>query len=798
MNKKEFSIIFLLFFFITAMFFYKTFLHGFIPFPGDLLISEYSPLKYDSFLGYAAGGIPSKGQYFDVLRQMYPWKTLVIQMLKSGQFPLWNPYNFSGSPLFANIQSAVLYPLNIFYFIFPQKIAWTILIFCQPFLTALFTYLFARKINLSKIGAFFSAVTFAFSTFLSVWLEYNTIGQVVVWLPLSMLAIEQLLIKKSKLWSIIFITSLVTASLAGHIQVFGYQLVFIFLYAGHRINTTTKYNSVKKNSLLFISILFILSLGISSIQTFPAFELIQYSARSPHAFSNIMGKILIQPYQIIMLFVPDFFGNPATRNYWLTDTYIGKVISIGIVPLFFVFLSITKWKNVLIRFFIGAMFLILLFVTSNPLTYFLYSLNLPFISSSAPTLSIFLLCFSMSILCGFGIDSFQTEKISFKKFCSIIGLLFLPFIIGWVSIFILPKVIHTVWIVNMAISKRNLIYSSGILLFSVILLFCGFINKRTVVYILILLLGVQIFDSFRYFEKFNPFVSQQLVFPQNDMITYLSEQRSINRFYGFDNSGIPANIATQYHLFSSEGYDPLYPKWYGEFIQSSQNGAIQTTFTDKTRSDAVIYPGFDSSNTARLKVLNLLGTKYILDRVENGSSENTFPPEDFSIVYQESGWKIFENKNALPRFFLSSDYTTYSSPTEFGKLFFDKNFHPLQTLLFEKDPQVHLDGLVNTERVDLVLYSPNTIVFATHTQGDHLLFLSDTYYPGWKATVDGKETEIYKTDYAFRSILLPAGSHEVIFTFESASFKIGSVVSIITLFLTTIFLFRKSYDQKVT
>ncbi len=84
---------------LVAIFFYKTILHGYLPFPGDLLVAEYKPWSSYSYLGYNPGSYPNKAQYFDTLRQLYPWKTFVIDEFKKGQVPLWNPHNFSGSAL---------------------------------------------------------------------------------------------------------------------------------------------------------------------------------------------------------------------------------------------------------------------------------------------------------------------------------------------------------------------------------------------------------------------------------------------------------------------------------------------------------------------------------------------------------------------------------------------------------------------------------------------------------------------------------------------------------------------------
>ena len=84
MNKREFFVVFLILFFVTAIFFYKTFLHGLVSFPGDLLIAEYNPWKTYSYLGYNPGSYPNKAQYFDVLRQLYPWKTFAVDLIKQG------------------------------------------------------------------------------------------------------------------------------------------------------------------------------------------------------------------------------------------------------------------------------------------------------------------------------------------------------------------------------------------------------------------------------------------------------------------------------------------------------------------------------------------------------------------------------------------------------------------------------------------------------------------------------------------------------------------------------------------
>lgn len=772
MKRSEIILILLCGLLLLVCFFYKTFFHGYIPFPGDLLVAEYNPWKTYSYLGYVPGSYPNKAQYFDVLRQLYPWKTVSLQTIFQGTFPFWNPYNFSGTPLFANFQSAVLYPLNIFY-ILPQKIGWTILIMLQPFLTFCFTYLFARKIKLSPLASLLSSISFSFSSFLSVWLEYNTIGQVIIWLPLTLLSLEHILENKTILWIIIFVFALSSGFLGGHPQIAVYIWIFSFFYGMHRIITLEKLQQRKKQAAWLIGF-FIFPLGITAIQLLPGAELSMYAARVSHTYDTIIHKILIQPSQLIMMFVPDFFGNPATHNYWPQDTYIGKVTSIGIIPLFFALLTIPKWKNLLIRFFLGVIVVILVLTTNNPLSSMLYAFSLPIISSSAPTLTIFLFCFSLSILAGFGFEEFKNRTYSIKKILVWLGL---PLVL----LFILAITSHKDTL-HGNIAFKNTLYAFGLAIIFLSAILVSFF-KNAKLTILILLVVISTIDIWRSFEKFNPFVPKELVFPKAPILNYLQRQKGINRFLGFSNSSIEANFATQYGLYSPDGYDPLYPKWYGEFIQSSKDGKIHTRFTDQTRSDAIISPSTSeefTTNPYRQKVISLLGISYILDRGENASTEKAFPINQFTQIYQQDGWKIYNNNKALPRVFLTSTYQLYNNTQDFSAKFFSPTFDSRQTLLLEKKPAMPIKSFAQGT-VSLKRYTPNKVTITTNTTDTMLLFLSDTYYPGWNAFIDGKKTEILKADYAFRAVTIPAGMHEVSFTFNSLSFKIGSIVSIISL-----------------
>lgn len=766
MKIREYILISFIFFTITAAFFYKMFLLGYVPFPGDLLIAEYTPWKTYSYLGYGPGTYPNKAQFFDTLRQLYPWKTFAIQQIKQGVFPLWNPYNFSGSPLFANFQSAVLYPFSLLYFFLPQITAWSVLVFLQPLLAAVFTYLYAKKIKLSVFGAFLAGISYGFCSFMIVWLEYNTIGKVILWLPFILLLLEHIRERKSLKLDILFIFTVISIVFAGHPQIAGYLFIFVFFYSLFR-------KLVNRH----VVVLSIISFGIASVQVIPGMELIYYAARSSHPYSEIVQKILIQPWQLVMLVVPDFFGNPATKNYVLNDTYVGNVISIGTLPLFFSSLTLLNWKKLphYAKFYIFACVLIFIFITLNPLTAIIYKFQLPFLSSSSSNLMVFLLCFSLSMLSGYGLDSFLSTNIK-KKFYILV--------VTWVIIFgVISFIAYR--LPFRAIAFKETLYEFSFLFSGFVLTGIMVFSPRLKNYLIIFIFFLVIFNSWRAFQKFIPIVPKQLVFPNASVVSYLKDNSGIGRIWGIGSARIEANFATQLGFYSPDGYDPLYPKWYGEFIRSSKDGKIHNAFDDQTRSDAIIataYAGDFAQSVYIKKIINFLGISYITDRLENLSTEKVFPGDVYPLVYNKDNWKIYKNNNVFPRFFLANKVQNYTTSEQFGKKFFSNNFNPKTTVLLE-NKYFYLKGMnMATEMsISLKSYKSQAADFITKTNGPALLFLSDTYYPGWKAYIDKKETNIFKADYAFRAVLVPAGVHKVLFTFQSESFRLGLMISLISI-----------------
>src|SRR5258708_39240907 len=150
---------------LTVVFFWQFFLKGLMPIPADDIVGLYHPFR-DLYAKDYPNGVSYKNFLItDPVRQQYPWKSLVMDLEKKFEFPLWNPYEFSGTPLLANFQSASFYFFNRLFLVFPFNLSLSLLIVSQNLLTLIFMYFFLLNFKLNKQSALLAYLLFASSFF---------------------------------------------------------------------------------------------------------------------------------------------------------------------------------------------------------------------------------------------------------------------------------------------------------------------------------------------------------------------------------------------------------------------------------------------------------------------------------------------------------------------------------------------------------------------------------------------------------------------------------------------------------
>ncbi len=784
--KRTAILVSLIFIIVSLLFFYPI-LNGKIPFPGDLLVGEYAPYNSYSFMGYAPGAYPNKGQAFDVLRLLYPDKEFSIRMFKSFEFPLWNPYNFAGNPHIASLQSGSFYPLNMLFIFLSHITAWTIFILLQPILTGIFSFLFARELKLSMKSSVFSSLAFTFSSYSIVWMEYGNIGHSIVWMPFVMWITLKNLQKPTVVKSIIISLSLAFAILAGYIQTAFYVFVFLFGFVVFNIFVVDRKSRIKKLSIFIL--IFVLAVLLSAVQLFPMIELFSQSARIPYSLSAFLN-LLIPLFHAVTIFVPDFFGNPATRNYWLNGTYIERVTYIGVVPLIFVLYSFFKKQNSTFWFFAISLIIVLLLTFDTFIGKIIYSFQIPLISTAVPTRIMFLFCFCASIIAGFGLEEFIKNP-NKKLFLKAIFILGGVYSLAWIIVIALPLIDKSSWVQNLSISRRNLLLPTGIFFVSAIILFIGFYAGKYKKYILIFLIFFSVMDLFYFFHKITPFALKETAYPSTEILRELRKIQGIDRSWGYGSGYINTNLQTYEKTFSADGYNALHLRRYGELLSSSRDGKIAASIP---RSDPAIASGFGGSdlreNKYRQRLLNLMGIKYILNKVDPPTSTakadtQTFNPSIYKLVWNNFPWQIYENMNVLPRVFLASEYVVEKDKNKIIQMIFDEKFDLRNRLILEEPILPKIEFLKDDNaKVRVKKYTPNEIVLQTDSKTNMILFISDNYYDGWKVNVDKESGKIYRADYSFRAVPVVKGDHEIIFSYYPEYFDFGLKISVTSLILS--------------
>lgn len=776
---------------IPLAFFYQMFFFFKMPFPGDTLTGEYEPYRSYSYLGYNPGSIPNKAQGADVIKQMIPWKNFAIASFKKRQIPLWNPHNFSGNPLMANFQSAVFYPLNAIFFIFPFKLSWSIFIFLIPVLSLFFTFAYLRNLNLTKEASIFGSLAFTFSLYMVVWLEWGNIGHTLLFLPLLLLLTNKMIEKIDYKNLSLFVLISAISILAGYIQGSFYIYIVLFFYFLAKGRYLKKL-SIKKIILFFLGL--IMPVLLCAYQLLPTLKLFINSSRGNYSLENI-EKLLNPLYYLITVIAPDFFGNPATRNFWFSGTYIERVSYFGLIPLIFAIFAIFQlFKKIEVRIFAIISVVTLILSIDLIFTRYFYLIPIPAISTTVPTRILSIFAFSGSMLAAFGFNEFVNKK-GFKKLFVLSSIFFFLILSVFIFTFFYPR-LNPSSIANLSISMKNMILP----LLSSFILLCGafsafYLKKIKSSLIVAGLTLLAVIDLFYYFQKITPFSTPQLFYPKTSVIEFIKRTAGISRFWGYGSAYLEPNFETFDRTYSADGVDPIHIKDYTEFLLSSKDGTIGR---ELPRPDANIATGYGQDelrrNKYRQKMLNILGVKYVLGRDVmrediTKPDTQTFPETTYKLVWYDSPWQVYENLEVAPRIFMTNKYVVAKNKKDAFNIFYRDGFDEKSELILQEDPKIdkRADLKFNIYNME---YGASKINFETTSNYTSLLFISDTYYSGWEVFIDEKKDKIFLSDYAFRAVKVPEGNHKIEFLYKPKSFRNGIYIAGLTL---VIFVFSLTY-----
>ncbi len=748
----------------------------------------------------------------DQVFQFYPWNRLIIEELKSGRFPLWNPFAFCGSPLFANGQSGVLFPLNLLNLIFGQLTASLLLECARLFIAAIFTWAFLRQLGLCRSASVFGAVVFAFSRNMIVWLGFPAANAAIL-LPALFWATERLIQRPSMMRALVGALLIAFQFLAGQPQTSLACFFGVSLYLFFRLCAGGHLWGGRLRIAGFYAGAWLLGISLSAIQLLPLLEYMKGSAA--FVFRSQTNLKVYPWYEFVSFIVPDFFGTPYQGNYWGFANLLGTACYLGIGPLILALMSLPSIfrKAGLTPFW--ALALICLGIAYR-VPGIDSVLRLPLFSAIDTNKFLVLIVFSLAVCAALELDMIvgKEESRIFKKGLIAFALLLLFAVFTRIAL-------------NDFVTALNLqSYEAGN--FAVLLLFAclsfaaifmhgrGLLGKTGICWAL---LAISYADLYLAGHIYNAAAPRQELPATPAAIQMLPKDVAQYRVVGtFDI--LPPNTSILYGLADARGYDAMTPMRYFNFLSRSQSGYADFLATlgpadsipkesPITRSTLFMRDMARRLNTPGAGLRDLLKKAFYwntnLDGLIRSDRLGMFSvkyvlaapgikkiPESTMRRIGDDGASVFENPNSLPRCFIRHEFDITGENGALQAATQPDFDYRNRLLLSGISNETPLRSLGDGQRMDpriqehaeIVRQTSSSVELAVNASAPAVVVLNDLFAPGWEAYVDGDKVEVYQANYLFRAVAVKrAGSHTVLFQYRPRSFRWGAWITLSTLSL---------------
>lgn len=832
MNKSKFKLflillVFLILYSISTIY---------VLFPSDVLmnIPNFSEDGWER---------PKNSLLADSVYQFEPWRGYAKEEIRQGRFPLWNDLNGHGVPLFANSQSAVLYPLNLIYYIFPDSFA--LLLIPISKLSILFTgaYLYLREIKMKKEISIIGGCAVTFAAFPLTWLLWPHTN-VYILLPLLLFITEKVLHSKKNTDLLFTIISFLYffAILGGHPETLLHILLIHIAYVFFRF-----WKNLRKYKAFMISILSGFALG--AIQIFPFIEYL-LNSNVLHIRSTELSDHVLPLKSFIFNFFPFILGAPQLEIYKpVTNTtnfqetvggYVGLVVIIS--ALYWLF----KSKNSLVKFWGVVVLASWLFSYK---IWPLYLINqLPLIRLVANHRIVAYAGFGLVIIFSIFLQEYKNHKPlkAFKVFFSTkfytLFLLISTIILGLSNFTIVDNLRLSAYINTIKIPLFIMTISTYIFLRAIL-----YGNKKIIylIYLSVILLQGSIL-----FWNYNPLTQNTKYYPDTTLTNTLKKLPP-GTYLEVGNPALPANINLKYGLRNIQNYDAIEIKSFKkefdkrfsdknswgnpedidyeniqkmkiDYIVSDYN--INLTKQKIQNNDKFLFGELVKGNEASLKfegngesidqlriktaTFNRNNNCKVNLKIKNSSGNTVYKNEvkcsEFrnNMFYTINTYRLVLKKGEKYIFTLTSDVDYSNAISVYG----NQNKEPFLQLLFNSHSGKKYKLLQKTryyylfkpneqlteEKISIRLLSetPEKRVYDLTSKDKATLILPMSHYPGWKASLNGFPTDLYNKD-GFLSLNVPKGKSLIILTYFPSSFLIGTIISLLSLFAIVFFIMRK-------
>lgn len=684
----------------------------------------------------------------DLLNAGVPLRAFIGASLRHGELPSWTTGIYTGFPVLAQAEHGPLYPFNwLFFTLLPPYVAVAFSQLLPLFLAGAGLFLLVREWRLPIGPALFAAGAFCLSGFFVSHLRHLSMNDAACWIPFLFLCGERVVQGQSKYAPIVLALLWALQLLAGNVQISFYTGIVIFPFlmarAGH-VDPKGPETSwhwplyiIKVPGIRKVALALALGTLLAGVQLLPCLELAQLTHRKDFSYFNAVA-FPASPKDVVTFFFPYHYGDVGNGTFPTGGVFWERYGYVGLLPVLLAMTgAIAGWNRYRLVQLLSITVIIAYFMYLGKYTP-VFKLGCALVPGLSyfrfPTRFLIFIELGLAVLAGFGM-SWVSDKLRDRRW----QLAFVVVVSSITAVDLwthqmrqVPQVSWSEWTAPVETAE-----------------FLMRERERTQEPWRYLSLDSvrrheMAFQEARGWTDVSPYVRHR------DML-----QPSTNLLYGLE---------------SVDGYIQLVPREYEALWASGwQNGAINPPRDWISETGLVATPF--------LNALRAFNVRYLLSAGELQSDSLTL------VFRARSGVRIYELSGVLPRAFVVGHVRPVSSDDDVRAMLLSAGFDPRgEAIVAAPFPPLTSplsSNAASSTKVDFSREGGTVAKVQVSLQTPGLLVLSEGFYPGWRATLDGVDVPIVRANSMMRAVAVPAGEHDVVFRFRPWSVMLGLAVTIL-------------------
>jgi hypothetical protein len=699
------------------------------------------------------GGIPAEASSVSVMIDqadyVHPRQVFLHRALKNnGAIPLWDPTTFGGHPFLAESGSRLAYPPLVYLSFLDPSWTHDLYVILHVFIAGMTAYALMRTFGVGMGGALLTGVAWAFSSYTLAWIMLEMFLAPAALLPLGLLCVRRWhdhgswarLLAAAFVLGLLFLGTSVENSLFCFLGVVGYAASLALVRI---IREWSSLTTRRRLALLCApAVLGLAALSVAAVALVPFFELSGISERSPNAkFPREFSETPLS-YFWHVLSAPPVYENVFIEVRWIVggQVFVGTATAV----LAAVGLFLRRPGSGLGRSLVVILFL---FTVGTPLTALVLLLIPQLNALNGLGRSLFLWVLGLAVLGGLGLDALLRLLDS-----------------------------RAARAADVRVRRR---WSA---------------SAVAIVAVCIAVTGAQLLPYGR--DVNPPFQdrSEAALFPTTPGLEVVRSELGGPLGRG---RVIPVSVFNRYSVLLGEtgkaldipsagGYEPVLPATVTKLSRVLGGEPLETALSTQTPGTFLAHY---VSHVVRTDLLARAGISAVLGPPDMALDPTWAPgalaSRGLRQVYAGPDATVYRVVGRIPRATVVTEPIWAGSSPEALRRFVDASFDGRRQVVLEGEPSLRTPPAAPSRipapaRVEWRVDRPDEIQLSVAAQQPGWLVLLDSWDKGWKATVNGRGTEVMRANYNFRAVAVPAGTSTVKFSYQPTSVTVGGWITVLS------------------